>query len=53
MFIAERVQVLREHNITPVLVFDGGALPLKKQTQSDRAEYVDCFLPYFFVLMRV
>ncbi len=31
-----RVRLLRYHNITPYIVFDGGPLPAKKGTESDR-----------------
>jgi exonuclease-1 len=34
-----RVQLLRSFNITPVLVFDGGALPSKKGQEEKRRKY--------------
>lgn len=31
-----RVRLLRHHNIQPYIVFDGGPLPAKKGTETDR-----------------
>lgn len=31
-----RVRLLKHHNITPYIVFDGGPLPAKKGTESSR-----------------
>ncbi len=38
-FCLARVQLLRSFNITPVLVFDGGALPSKKGQEEKRRKY--------------
>jgi exonuclease-1 len=35
-FAMQRIRLLRHHNIEPYLVFDGGPLPAKKGTESDR-----------------
>ncbi|PSS36962.1 hypothetical protein PHLCEN_2v1178 [Hermanssonia centrifuga] len=35
-YAMHRVRLLRHHNITPYIVFDGGPLPAKKGTESDR-----------------
>jgi len=32
----QRVRLLRRHKITPYVVFDGGPLPAKKGTESER-----------------
>lgn len=34
-----RVRMLQHHKITPYLVFDGGPLPAKRGTESDRAAH--------------
>jgi hypothetical protein len=39
-FCVSRVQLLRSFNITPVLVFDGGALPSKKGQEEKRRKYL-------------
>jgi len=39
-YIGERVALLRSFNITPVLIFDGGPLPLKESKHSQRSSYV-------------
>lgn len=36
-YAMHRVRLLRHHNITPYLVFDGGPLPAKKGTETERA----------------
>ncbi|KAI3735613.1 hypothetical protein L6452_15120 [Arctium lappa] len=35
-YCMHRINVLRHHNICPVLVFDGGNIPCKSQTEQDR-----------------
>lgn len=32
-----RVRLLKYHGITPIIVFDGGPLPAKKGTETERA----------------
>lgn len=36
-----RVRLLKHYNITPYIVFDGGPLPAKKGTESDRKKKRD------------
>ena len=36
-----RVRLLKHHNITPYIVFDGGPLPAKKGTESGRKKKRD------------
>ena len=36
-----RVRLLRHHKITPYIVFDGGPLPAKKGTESERKKRLD------------
>ena len=35
-YAMHRVRLLKHYNITPYIVFDGGPLPAKKGTESDR-----------------
>ncbi|ORY50765.1 PIN domain-like protein [Rhizoclosmatium globosum] len=35
-FCMKRIALLKEHGITPLLVFDGGCLPMKHHTESER-----------------
>ena len=35
-YVLQRVRLLRHYKIKPYLVFDGGPLPAKKATESDR-----------------
>ena len=35
-YVMNRVDMLKQHNITPIMVFDGKAVPLKAETQADR-----------------
>jgi exonuclease 1 len=35
-YAMHRVRLLKHHNITPYIVFDGGPLPAKKGTESER-----------------
>jgi hypothetical protein len=34
------VELLRYYKIVPILVFDGGRLPMKGDKESDRHEYI-------------
>lgn len=40
-YAMHRVRLLQHHNITPYIVFDGGPLPAKKGTESDRKKRRD------------
>ncbi|CAL1699692.1 unnamed protein product [Somion occarium] len=40
-YAMHRVRLLRHHNITPYIVFDGGPLPAKKGTESERKQRRD------------
>jgi hypothetical protein len=42
-----RVKLLQFNNITPIVVFDGGYLPLKAATEDDRRR---CFSKLFNLL---
>lgn len=37
-YVMKRVMMLISHNITPILVFDGGHLPAKADTEADRRQ---------------
>lgn len=37
-YCMKRVNMLIQHNVTPVMVFDGGYLPTKAQTEKTRRE---------------
>ncbi len=37
-YCMRRVNLLRQYDITPVMVFDGGHLPSKSQTEQERRE---------------
>jgi exonuclease-1 len=37
-YAMHRVRLLQYHNIQPYIVFDGGPLPAKKNTESDRKQ---------------
>lgn len=39
-YCMKRVNLLRQHHITPIVVFDGAHLPMKHNTESERREYV-------------
>ncbi|KVI04562.1 5'-3' exonuclease, C-terminal domain-containing protein [Cynara cardunculus var. scolymus] len=43
-YCMHRINVLRHHNINPVLVFDGGNIPCKAQTEQDRHSKRKCNL---------
>ena len=32
-----RVEMLRRHGVTPVIVFDGGRLPMKREEEGSRS----------------
>lgn len=37
-FCMKRVNLLRQYNITPIVVFDGANLPMKADTETERRE---------------
>ena len=37
-YCMKRVNLLRQYDITPVMVFDGGYLPTKSRVEKDRRE---------------
>jgi exonuclease-1 len=39
-FCMKRLKLLLEHNVIPVVVFDGGPLPSKQGTEKERRMYV-------------
>lgn len=39
-YFIERVDMLLHNGITPYVVFDGGPLPMKKGTETERRAYV-------------
>lgn len=39
-FCMKRVNMLRQYDINPILVFDGANLPMKHDTEKERKEYV-------------
>ena len=41
-----RVKMVQDKGVTPVLVFDGAATPIKKRTDEERLKYL-CCLPVF------
>lgn len=50
-YCMHRINLLRHHKITPVLVFDGGNLPSKAQTENDRHRQVTFgFILYHIVV---
>jgi exonuclease 1 len=36
-YVTKRIRMLRDHNITPIIVFDGASIPVKKRIQEERA----------------
>ncbi|KZV46516.1 exonuclease 1 [Dorcoceras hygrometricum] len=47
-YFMHRLNMLRHYNITPVVVFDGGNIPIKAATEDERHRHVvySCFLSY-------
>ena len=45
-YCMKRVALLRQHDITPVLVFDGAYLPSKAIREAERELYVEQFLSH-------
>lgn len=43
-----RVNLLRHYGVEPILVFDGGLLPMKGEQENKRARYAGI---YFFLLV--
>ena len=39
-YCMHRVDILRHHGVKPLLVFDGGRLPMKEIQENKRARYV-------------
>lgn len=37
-YCLKRVNLLRQHDITPIMVFDGGYLPTKSSTEKERRQ---------------
>jgi exonuclease-1 len=37
-YCLKRVNLLRQHDITPIMVFDGGYLPTKAHTEKERRQ---------------
>lgn len=38
-FISKKIRMLQEYKITPIIVFDGSSIPVKKRIQEERAKY--------------
>ena len=38
-YCMNRIRMLRHHNITPIMVFDGAMLPAKKKEEARRYQY--------------
>lgn len=43
-YCMHRVNLLRHYGIKPILVFDGGLLPMKSEQEKKRARYADYLL---------
>ncbi|KAK7844721.1 exonuclease 1 [Quercus suber] len=43
-YFMHRINLLRHHKITPVVVFDGGNIPCKAATEDDRHRHVSTFV---------
>lgn len=41
-YCMHRVNLLRHYGVKPILVFDGGYLPMKADQENKRARYYDC-----------
>jgi hypothetical protein len=41
-FIMSRIQMLRSHGVEPIMVFDGGRLPIKGEEEATRRRCVVC-----------
>lgn len=37
-YCMKRINLLRHHDITPIVVFDGARLPMKSKTEEERKE---------------
>ena len=49
-----RVRLLLHHKVKPILVFDGGCLPAKKQTEAHRYKYSFYYFLYdFFIYFNI
>lgn len=56
-YFMHRINLLRHHKITPVVVFDGGNVPCKAATAEERHRHVStipvCFSPsYYYFLFK-
>lgn len=47
-YFMHRINLLRHHKITPVVVFDGGNVPCKAATAEERHRHVST-IPVFFL----
>lgn len=53
-YFMHRINLLRHHNIIPVVVFDGGNIPCKASTEQDRHRQGSFLISlYFNVLSRI
>lgn len=50
IYCLQRLKLLLNFNITPIVIFDGGTLPMKKQTNATRKQY---FSPFNSTLPRI